>query len=151
EFLNFSYFHGKLLGNSLFADDTITGGTQVVDEKYFGYHRLGFNISSSVVLGAGELIIYGNRGIDFSYLNPFTFYKSVEHSNQDRDNSMLFFDLNVKPVAGLRFFTSILIDDINFGKIGSGWFGYNTLLHSGIHSLNLYKIVTIDLILNISG
>jgi|SRR5690554_478553 len=144
EFLNFSYFHGKLLGNSVFAGDSITGGTQVIDEKYIGYHRLSFNLSP-FTFSAGELIIYSNRGIDLSYLNPFTFYKSVEHSNQDRDNSMLFFDFNVKPIKGFKIFSSILIDDISFGKIGSGWYGNQTLLHAGVQSFNLYKIIPLDL------
>jgi hypothetical protein len=145
DFLNFSYFHGKLLGNSTFINDTITGGSQYVDEKYIGYHRLNFNISPSFSFGAGEMIIYGNRGIDLSYLNPFTFYKSVEHSNQDRDNSMLFFDINYKPASGLKLFSSLLIDDISFGKIGTGWFGNQTLLHAGLFSANLYKIIPADI------
>jgi hypothetical protein len=91
------------------------------------------------------MIIYGNRGIDLSYLNPFTFYKSVEHSNQDRDNSMLFFDINYKPASGLKLFSSLLIDDISFGKIGTGWFGNQTLLHAGLFSANLYKIIPADI------
>ncbi|HSP88027.1 MAG TPA: capsule assembly Wzi family protein [Ignavibacteriaceae bacterium] len=145
EFMNFSYFHGKLLGNSSFINDSITGGTNFVAEKYIGYHRLSFDFSQDISLGAGEIIIYGNRGIDLSYLNPFTFYKSVEHSNQDRDNSMLFFDLNLKPGYGLKLFSTFLIDDISFGKIGSGWFGNQTMLHAGIFSSSLYKITPIDL------
>ena len=145
KFFNFSYFHGKLIGNILSAEDSITGKANIVDEKYIGYHRLSFDFSPSVSLGGGEIIIYGKRGIDLSYLNPFTFYKSVEHSNQDRDNAMLFFDLNVKPISGLKIFSTLLIDDISFGKIGSGWFGNQTLLHTGIFSSNLYKIVPVDL------
>jgi hypothetical protein len=145
EFLNFSYFHGKLLGNSSFADDSITGGVKIVDEKYIGYHRLSFDFSPNVSLGAGEIIIYGKRGIDLSYLNPFTFYKSIEHSNEDRDNAMLFFDLNLKLFSGLKVFSTFLIDDISFGKIGSGWFGNQTLLHTGIFSSNLYNIVPVDI------
>ena len=145
DFLNFSYFHGKLLGNSTFISDSVIGGTTVVDEKYIGYHRLSFNFSPSVSLSTGEIIIYGKRGLDLSYLNPFTFYKSVEHSNQDRDNSMLFFDLNIKPISGLKVFTTFLIDDISFGKIGSGWFGNQTLLHTGIFSSNLYSIFPVDI------
>jgi len=144
EFLNFSYFHGKLLGKTSFINDSITGGTNTADEKYIGYHRLSFDFSPNVSFGAGEIIIYGNRGIDLSYLNPFTFYKSIEHSNQDRDNSMLFFDLNLKPISGLKIFTTFLIDDISLGKIGSGWFGNQTMLHTGIFSSSLYNIIPVD-------
>lgn len=145
KFMNFSYFHGKLLGNIISVYDSITGGVTVVDEKYIGYHRLNFNLSNNLSLAAGEIIIYGDRGIDFSYLNPFALYKSVEHSNQDRDNSMLFFDLNFKPVRAFKVFTTLLIDDISFGKIGSGWWGNQILLHAGLFSNNFYNIIPVDL------
>ncbi len=145
DFLNFSFFHGKLLGNSSFFPDIISGGENIIEEKYIGYHRLGFDFSPSLSLGAGEMIIYGERGIDLSYLNPFTFYKSVEHSNQDRDNAMLFFDINIKPVCGLKLFTTLLIDDISLGKIGSNWYGNQTMLHAGIFSSNLYKLIPVDI------
>jgi hypothetical protein len=144
KFFSFFYFHGKLIGNSFYAFDDVTGGENIVEEKYIGYHRMAFDLSNSVSLGAGEVIIYGDRGIDLSYLNPFAFYKSVEHSNQDRDNSLLFFDLNTKPAKGLKVFGTLLIDDISFGKIGSGWWGNQTLLHTGIYSSNLYKIAPVD-------
>lgn len=145
KFFTFSYFHGKLLGNSFSTFDSVTGEENIVEEKYIGYHRMAFDLSNGVSLGAGEVIIYGDRGIDFSYLNPFTFYKSVEHSNKDRDNSMLFFDVNIKPVKGLKVFGTLLIDDISFGKIGTGWYGNKTLYHTGIFSSNLYKIIPADL------
>jgi hypothetical protein len=145
KFFSFSYFHGKILGNVLTQFDSTTGEDNIVTEKYVGYHRIAFDVSPRVSFGAGEIIIYGDRGIDLSYLNPFAFYKSVEHSNQDRDNSMLFFDLNIKPVNGLKAFGTLLIDDISFGKIGSGWYGNQTLIHTGIYSANLYKIVPVDL------
>jgi hypothetical protein len=145
KFFSFSYFHGKLIGNSFFTFDSVTGEENIVEEKYIGYHRIAFDLSNSVSLGAGEIIIYGDRGIDISYLNPFTFYKSVEHSNKDRDNSMLFFDANIKPVEGLKVFGTLLIDDISFGKIGTGWYGNKILYHTGIFSSNLYEIMPVDL------
>ena len=145
KFFSFFYFHGKILGNVVTQFDSVTGETNIVSEKYMGYHRIAFDISPRFSFGAGEIIIYGDRGIDLSYLNPFAFYKSVEHSNQDRDNSMLFFDLNTKPVNGLKIFGTLLIDDITFGKIGTGWYGDQTLIHTGIYSANLYKIAPVDL------
>ena len=145
KFFSFSYFHGKILGDIFFDADSITDGSNIVTEKYIGYHRLAFDISPDVSFGLGEIIIYGERGIDLSYLNPFAFYKSVEHSNQDRDNSILFFDLNTKPLKGLKVFGTLLLDDISFGKIGTGWWGNQTLIHTGIYSANLYEIAPIDL------
>jgi hypothetical protein len=141
DFFTFSYFHAKILGTSYFQPDSINGGINVVPEKYLGYHRIGFNLSDNFNFGVGEMIIYGDRSIDLSYLNPFAFYKSVEHANQDRDNSFLFFDVNNKSIKGLKFYSTLLIDDIDFGKLGTGWYGNQTLFDFGIYSANLYDLI----------
>ncbi|MFA6979701.1 MAG: hypothetical protein WC209_10290 [Ignavibacteriaceae bacterium] len=141
---SFFSFHGKMLGQSSYAADTVTGGVNVLKEKYMAYHRLGFNLSDNFTLGAGEIIIYGDRPMEFSYLNPFNFYKSVEHNNRDRDNAMIFFDLENRSVKGLKLFAMLLLDDINYGKVGTGWFGNQTLWDFGFSSYNLYDLIPID-------
>lgn len=138
KFFSYSFRHAQLLGEISYADDSITGGVNVVDSKYMAYHRIGFDISRHLNIGAGEIVVYGERGIDLSYLNPFTFYKSVEHSNRDRDNAMLFLDLNNKSIKGLKLYTTLLIDDIDFGKLGTGWWGNQTILDAGVNSELLY-------------
>ena len=145
DFFNFSYFHGKLLGPLSYDNDTITGGSARIEEKYVGYHRIGFNFSRDVDFGVGELIIYGDRSLDLSYLNPFNFYKSVEHANQDRDNSMLFIDFNNNSIKGLKLFGTFLIDDMQFGQIGKGWWGNETMFNVGVYSTNLYNILPLDI------
>ncbi len=145
KFFDFSYFHGKLLGDTEFQPDSINGGINYVHEKYIGYHRIGFDISDAVNFGVGEMIIYGDRGLDLSYLNPFAFYKSVEHANQDRDNSFLFFDFANKSIEGLKIYSTLLIDDMDFSKLGTGWYANETLFDLGIFSSNLYKIIPADL------
>lgn len=145
EFFNYSFFHGQLLGQENFMSDSIYGGVTVVQSKYIAYHRIGFDISKDINFGAGEVIIYGDRPIDLSYLNPFSFYKSIEHSNRDRDNAMLFFDLNNKSIKGLKINALLLIDDITFGKIGTGWWGNQTILNAGVHSEFLYGILPLSI------
>jgi hypothetical protein len=144
KFFTFSYFHGKILGQTTYVPDTITQGINVVGEKYIGYHRIGFDLSDNLNLGAGEMIIYGDRSIDLAYLNPFTFYKSVEHANQDRDNSFLFFDGSYRGIQGMKIFSTLLIDDLDFSKLGTGWYANETLFDLGVNSSNLYKIVPVD-------
>lgn len=145
KFFSYSFFHGQLLGRESYAQDTITGGVHVVESKYMAYHRISFDISKHLNLGAGEVVIYGERPIDLSYLNPFSFYKSVEHSNRDRDNAMLFFDINNKSIERLKLYASLLIDDITFGKLGTGWWGNQTILDAGINSELLYKFIPLGI------
>lgn len=140
----FSFFHGKLLGNQFLEADSIQGSINNVDDKYLAYHRFGLNLSKHLNIGLGEMIVYGNRNIDFSYLNPFNFYKSAEHANQDRDNTFLFFDLQNNSIDGLKFYSTILFDDIDFGKIGSGWYGNQSLISAGLYSSLLYNYIPLD-------
>jgi len=125
---NFSFLHGKLFGQSSIGEN----GQRVVSDKYIAYHRLGLNFSKHLQLGIGETIIYANRNMDLSYINPFNFYKSAEHANQDRDNSMLFFDFRNNSFKGLTIFGTILIDDVDFSKMGTDWYGNKFIYDFGI-------------------
>ena len=145
KFFSYSFFHGQLLGRESYAQDTVTGGVHVIESKYMAYHRIAFDISKHLNLGVGEVIIYGERPLDLSYLNPFSFYKSVEHSNRDRDNAMLFFDINNKSIEGLKLYASLLVDDITFGKLGTGWWGNQTILDAGINSELFYKFLPLGI------
>ncbi len=140
----FSFFHGKLLGTSSIVFDSGQTASNVITDKYIAYHRFYYNFSKHLKLGAGEIIVYSKRGIDFSYLNPFNFYKSAEHANQDRDNSMLFFDFTNNTFNRLKFYGTLLIDDIDFGKLGTGWYGNQTLLHLGIFSSQLFPVAPVE-------
>lgn len=141
---SFQYIHAKLLGNKSYLPDSITGGVHSISEKYFGYHRIGMDISKHFRFGFGEMVVYSNRSVDLSYLNPFSFYKSVEHSGQDRDNSLLFFDAVNNSIPGLFLYSTLLMDDIDYSKLGSGWWGNQILFQLGASSFNLYKIIPLD-------
>jgi len=141
---SFSFFHGKLLGNQTITYDSEQGSVNKVSDKYLAYHRFGLNFSKHLQIGLGEMIVYANRNLDFSYLNPFNFYKSAEHANQDRDNTFLFFDIQNNSIEGLKFYSNVLIDDIDFGKFGQGWYGNQTLINIGMYSSLLYKYLPLD-------
>jgi hypothetical protein len=145
KFFSYSFFHGQLLGREYYDQDSVTGGVHVVDSKYMAYHRIAFDISKHLNIGAGEVVVYGERPVDLSYLNPFSFYKSVEHSNRDRDNAMLFFDINNKSIEGIKFYGSFLIDDITFGKLGTGWWGNQTIIDAGVNSQIFYKYLPLGI------
>ena len=127
KFLNFSFLHGKLLGRL-----NTTGNGRSVTDKFFAYHRFGFELPFDSEFGIGETVIYSRRGLDLSYLNPFVFYKSAEHANQDRDNSMLFADFRSSGlIPGTAFYLQLMLDDMDFSKIGTGWYGNQTLWNAG--------------------
>ncbi len=128
KFMKFSFIHGKLLGSK-----SISSAGRIVTDKFFVYHRFSFNLSGGSQFGIGETIIYSRRGLDLSYLNPFVFYKSAEHANQDRDNSMLFADFrSTSIIPKVTFYLQFMLDDMDFSKIGTGWYGNQTLWNFGI-------------------
>ncbi len=130
---SFTYLHGKLLSESKVYGDSLMGEMHDVKDKYLVYHRFELNFSKHFKLGIGEFIIYGNRSLDLSYLNPFNFYKSIEHINQDRDNSSLFIDISNNSFPGFNSYITLFIDDIDFGKIGKKWFGNQLLWDVGVN------------------
>lgn len=142
--LLFTYFHSKLLGSEFSYSDVKQGLIREIADKYLAYHKLSINLNPNFSFGLGETVIYANRNIDLAYINPFNFYKSSEHANQDRDNSMLFFDFQNTMINGLKFYSTILIDDIDFGKIGKGWYGNQSILSFGLYSSLLYNYLPID-------
>lgn len=133
---NYSYYHGKLLGTETVREDTSAGTIRNIPEKYFVYHRFNFDFSRHISISLGEIVVYSNRSVDLSYLNPFNFYKTIEHSNRDRDNSILFFDVENNFIKGLRLFGIFMIDDIDFSKLGDNWYGNSFAISSGFDYSN---------------
>lgn len=141
---SYSFIHAKLLGEMTFANDPVGGSLKEVGVKNFVYHRFGLNINDKTFIGAGETVIYTDRDIDLSYLNPFNFYKSAEHANQDRDNSMLFFDFSNYSLYRVKVFASLIIDDLDFGRFGTSWLGNITILNTGFHTTLLHAYLPLD-------
>ncbi|MFH0733900.1 MAG: capsule assembly Wzi family protein [bacterium] len=139
---SFSYIHAKLLSYPTSIGDSISGQINHLNEKFMVYHRFELDLSKHAKIGFGEIIIYGNRGFDFSYLNPFNFFKSIEHVNQDRDNSMMFFDFSNNSIKGIKPYFTLMIDDIDFGKIGTLWYGNQVLFDAGVSFVPFYKEIS---------
>ncbi len=115
----YTFLHGWLLGrpgNILRLDN----GTYepIVADKYLAAHRLEFAINNYIDLGVQELSIYSNRSVDLGYLNPLTFFESVQRSREERDNGFLAFDIQVRPLRGCEIQGSLFFDDIEIPKIG---------------------------------
>ncbi len=134
--LEFAYTHGWLLGSKNVSLDPVEGTINQVTPKYYVHHRLAFSPFDYFRIGFGETVIYSRRNVDLAYLNPFNFYKSTEHSLQDRDNALLYTDMEFLPFPKVRFYSTLLIDDVDFSKLGSGWFGNQFGINFG---LNLYS------------
>ncbi len=119
----FNFFHGWILGDEEFIiDDGIR--VRNIPDKYLSFHRFGaYFFDARFQIAVSEMIVYGDRGIEIAYLNPFLFFKSVEHSLRDRDKAMIALDMQVRPYSGLELYGDLLIDDLAFNKLGTNWYG----------------------------
>lgn len=121
EYNNFKYtfLHGWLLGKPGGSVLLNNGAVEpIVADKYIAAHRFEFAINNYLNLGVQELSIYSNRSVDLGYLNPLTFFESVQRSRQERDNGFLAFDIQVRPIEGYEIQSTLFFDDIEIPKLG---------------------------------
>jgi len=112
--------------------------------KYLAMHRAQFSIFNLMNVGISEMIIYQRTSPDFAYINPINFYKSSEHSLRDRDNAFLNFDIEIFPIKNYKLYGTWLIDDIDFKKMGTGWWGNEFAWQGGIYITDVASIPNLD-------
>ena len=138
KFSSFEYrfTHGSLL--SIPQDTNISQGfNSVIPDKFLVMHRFAFRPSWGE-FALWESVIYSDRSIDFAYLNPISFFKSLEHALRDRDNSMMGIDATIRPLKNLQLKGSFLLDDIIISEIGNGYWSNKTAWNiAATYSLDL--------------
>ena len=109
----FVHLHGFLLSEVVHAYETEDGFIrQEYAEKYVAAHRLEYSPFWRVTVGLTESIIYGERDVDLSYLNPLLLFWSAQHGSHDRDNETMSADVEFIPLTGMRCFAAVLIYEI---------------------------------------
>ncbi len=113
DFIKFNFDYGIISFSSIHAS---TSGYMTIDlndryTKYFANNHLKLKFKRLFDIGIGETIIYSGRGIDFSYLAPVTFYKFIEMETQDKDNGLLYLDLQTKFIKDFEIQATFLLDE----------------------------------------
>lgn len=131
ESFDYKFMHAGVIGEPDSALAIETGFALAIDEKYFAMHRFAFKPTWGEI-SFWESVVYSGRGPDISYLLPLSFYKSLEHAKRDRDNSVMGFDVTLRPVAGLQFKGAFILDDMVFDKIGTGYWSNKTAVNAAL-------------------
>ncbi|MCP4727430.1 MAG: capsule assembly Wzi family protein, partial [bacterium] len=105
------------------VSDESTGSKKNYAMKYVSAHRLELNLFEGFDIALHESIIYGQREIELSYLNPLMFFWSAEHYLGDQDNSLLGLEFELYRFRGWKIYGELLIDDIMTKELGTDWFG----------------------------
>lgn len=120
----YRFTHGSVLASSL--DSNIAQGfNSTIPDKFLVMHRFAFRPKWGEI-ALWESVIYSNRSIDFGYLNPLSFLKSLEHALRDRDNSLMGIDATIRPFDNFQLKGSFLLDDIIISEIGNGYWSNKT-------------------------
>jgi hypothetical protein len=127
---HFAFLHGKLM-----AEDTLNtiDGQPIYPDKWISINRLEMAIFKNFALGLSDIIIYGNRSIEWAYMFPIHFFRPIEHNLGDRDNALLAIDMEYRPMNGLKLYSTFLIDELRTGELGSDWWGNKHGFQGGMH------------------
>ncbi|MGD0337661.1 MAG: hypothetical protein ABSB78_02620 [Bacteroidota bacterium] len=118
--VKFSFIHGWLLSENKAVYNSYSWSYDTyLSPKYIAGHRIELSFPHIFDIAANEMLIYSRPSPELAYLNPLNFFKSAEHSLQDRDNSLLAFDMETHFLENLQFSGSILIDDMDFKMLGT--------------------------------
>ncbi len=88
-------------------------------EKYLAGHRLEASPTRWIDIGFQEVVVYGDRGPELPYLNPFMFFWAAQSYLGDKDNVMMTLDVDVRPHHGWQVYAAYTIDDLKKLKIFS--------------------------------
>jgi hypothetical protein len=94
-----------------------------IGQKNIGAHRFELMIFPGLYFSTGETVVYGNRGLEFEYVNPLMAYHIAQHHLGDKDNKTMFLDFTADIIPKYRFYGEIFVDDLSFGKLFTGWWG----------------------------
>ena len=120
DFLKFNFDYGIISFQSLHASTTgyFSLNREERYTKYYAQNHLKLKFDNLFDIGIGETVIYSNRGIEFGYLTPVTFYKFIEMATQDRDNGNIYFDLQTKFIKNLELQATFLLDENILSNLG---------------------------------
>jgi hypothetical protein len=126
--VRFTFVQGWLQADGV----TLATGKNFYPQKYLAMHRVEADLFGLLRAGVFESVIYSHRDLDPSYLIPFNFFKSAEHAGVDRDNPALGFDLQtLRFLPGTELHGTWLIDDVDFSRLNSTWWGNKFVWQAG--------------------
>ncbi len=94
--------------------DTLPAGTVV--RRHISGHRLRWQISRAVALGAAETVVYGgkDRGLEAEYVIPVNIYYAGQWNSNKNDNSFLSLTAELRPLPQFELYGELMIDDLQF-------------------------------------
>jgi hypothetical protein len=142
-----TFIHGSIVDDSVAAVSLTFPERIEGPNKYLALHRFQFALFDRLNVGVSEMVVYRRASPEFAYVNPINFYKSAEHAQRDRDNALLAFDCEFFPAIGYKLYGAWLIDDLDFSKMGTGWWGNEFAWQGGAYIADVAGLQNIDAVI----
>ena len=113
--------------------------------KYIACHRLEITLPWSIDIGVNEAVIYGERGLDIAYLNPFMFFWSAQHHWGDRDNETMGVDIEIHALDGYSFYGALFVDELYLKGFFNGDSRNKIGFQLGTFAVDPFSIENLDL------
>ncbi|MCK4813133.1 MAG: hypothetical protein KAT14_04270, partial [Candidatus Marinimicrobia bacterium] len=123
----YTFLHGSLMTNEY----SLTEDGRNYIPKYLVAHRIEMRIASRLHVNFSEMLIYGNRIPEVTYLVPVIFLWPSEHALGDRDNKMISLETEIFPLNGLRLYGTVLLDELSFSRLFDDWWANKFALQGG--------------------
>ncbi len=147
KFLKYTFLHGWLNGSKNYRYiPEFNSYEPVASDKFIAAHRLDIAFTNYFQFGIHEFEIYSNRSVDLGYLNPISFFESVQRSRGERDNGFLGFDLKFKPMKNLEFHTDLFFDDIEIPMLGKNRWDNKYALQFGLMAVDPLGLKNFDFV-----
>lgn len=119
--LNYSFTYGSIDGDSVGVYPLYSA--RPLSSKNIATHNLNISFSDAFNIGLWESIIISNQPFSFTYFNPVSFLTSADLSagkeQTEENNSLLGIEAEIIPFRNFSFQSTLLIDDLTFGTLGT--------------------------------
>ena len=117
-------------------------------KKYVAMHQLSYNVTPNFSVGAFEGIIFeGNQQLEWRYLNPIIFFRTVAAREGSSDNILAGFNAKWNIKNRFSLYGQFLLDDLDFKELvtdNKGSWRNKYSLQLGIKYINALGIDHLD-------
>ncbi len=125
KWFDFNYIHGWLVSeviDSTRSYNVFNGQREVYANKFIAANMFTVRPCPKLNISFGNSIIYGDTDFNPTFLVPFLFYKSADHTYNSWDNwvghnAQMYIDISSRQIKNLHLYTSLFIDEISINNL----------------------------------
>lgn len=127
KWFEFKYVHGWLISEVVdstrsyyYTNGRGTHYREVYHPKYIAANLFTFTPFKKFNASFGNSIVYADLGTFPTYLIPFAFFKSIDHTvnhGNDNQNSQMFFDFSSRQIKNLHLYTTLFFDELSTSRM----------------------------------